>query len=155
MDSDLNTFNELVQRFDRDFFCKRTGDGVLRVYHNKFALRPYDVDGTIYQIATAEPYHVFSLTDTWMFNGKKADWGYMPVYFKLCSLEDPSSALKFIEREEEKSRIKESRRVSNIAGDMAYEMRDAVKRDTKDVLTHSLDRKKDKRRIYDKRIKGD
>lgn len=153
MNLSISTLNELVRRFDRDFFCKKTGDGVLRVYHNKFALRPYEVDGTIYKIATAEPYHVFSLTDTWMFNGKKADWGYLPVYFKLCSLEDPSTSLKFIEREEERARSKESRRVSNLAGDMAYEMRDAVKRDTKDVLTHSLE-KTDKRRIYDKRIKG-
>jgi hypothetical protein len=153
MNLSLSTLNELVQRFDRDFFCKKTGDGVLRVYHNKFVMRPYEVDGTIYNIATAEPYHVFSLTDTWMFNGRRADWGYLPVYFKLCSLEDPNSALKFIESEEEKSRSKESRRVSNLAGDMAYEMRDAVKKDTKDVLTHSV-KKMDKRRIYDKRIKG-
>lgn len=154
MDLGFSTLNELVKKFDRDFFCKRTGDGVLRVYHNKFVLRPYEIDGITYHISTCEPYHVFSLTDTWGFNGRKRDYGYMPVYFKLCSLEDRDLALRIVEESDRKADEKESRRVSNLAEEMAYQMRDAVKEDTKDVLTHSLDKKKDKRRIYDKRIKG-
>jgi hypothetical protein len=56
---------------------------------------------------------------------------------------------ELLANEEREERLK-TRAQSSFAEDMAYQMRDAVKEDTKDVLVHSLDRKKDKRRLYER-----
>ncbi len=154
MDSELSTLTSILGLFDKSLFCKRTGDGVVRVYHHKEVMRPYELDGATYYFPVDEPYHVFSLTNTWGYNGMPVKYGALPLWDKLKSLEDRDRALRDVEQAEEQGEREESRRVANLAEDMAYQMRDAVKKDTKDILTHSMDTKKDKRRIYDKRIKG-
>ncbi len=154
MDSELSTLSSVLEAFDKSLFCKRTGDGVVRVYHHKYVMRPYDLDGETYFFPQDEPYHVFSLTDTWGFSGRPVKYGTLLIREKLKSLEDGERILRDIEESERRAEDLRSKRSTSRAQDMAYEFRDAVKKDTENVLTHSLDRKKDKRRIYDKRIKG-
>lgn len=130
----MNQFSltELLERFDRDLFCKKDGR-ILRVYHKK----------------GDDTYHVFSLTDTWGFDGSPRDWGYMPVYQKLQVVTDIGRSFELVQRSEEESHLRAERDVKNLTENMAYEMRDAIRKT--DVLTHSMDKTKDKRRIYDKR----
>jgi len=151
MDSELSTLTELLHKFDRNLFCKRTGDGVVRVYHNKKVMRPYDIDGATVYFEFSEPYHVFSLTDTWGYNGEPRKWGYLPIFQKLQMVSDVDRTFKELEESEKIHKAREEREIKNLTEDMAIEMRDAVRKDTNDVLTHSMDKTKDKRRLYDKR----
>ncbi len=150
MDSELRTLTEILSRFDKDLFCKRTGDGVVRVYHDKQVWHPYDLDGETYFFPNSEPYHVFSLTETWGFNGRPAQYGTLPIWEKLKSIEDSERQMKEVMESEERVRARKEHQQKSFAEDMAYEMRDAVKKDSNDVLTHSLE-KKDKQRNYEKR----
>lgn len=151
MDSYLRSLQELLNKFDKDLFCKRTGEGVVRVYHNKLVWRPYELDGDTYFFPNSEPYHVFSLTDTWGFNGNPAQHGALPIWNKLRSLEDPDRQMREVIQSEIQDDAIKDRHQKSFTEDMAYQMRDAVKEDTKDILVHSLNKKKDKRRIYDKK----
>ncbi len=123
----------------------------MRVYHNKRAWSHYELDGVTYLFPYNDPYHVFSLTDTWGYNGRPAQYGALPLWDKIRSLEDRDRAFREVFESEEKSREAQARTDKNLAEDMALEMRDAVKIDTKDTLLHSTDMKKDKRRLYEKR----
>lgn len=146
----LSSLNELVRKFDTEFVCLQTSDGVYRVYHNKRVMRSYDIFGSTYFFEHQEPYHVFSLTDTWAYNGSPRDWGYLPIYEKLQMIKDQDRLFQELQSREAKEGEREDRALHNLVESMAYEMRDAVKKDTGDTLTHSLDRTKDKRRDYEK-----
>ncbi len=148
MDSELTTLTSLLYRFDPELFCKRTGDGVVRVYHNKLVWQSYDLDGETYLFPRSRPYHVFSLTDTWGFNGRPVKYGSLPLWDKLKSIEDRDRQFREVLEAEEKSAELKTQRQTSRAQDMAYEFRDAVKQDTGDILTHSLDTKFDKRNLH-------
>lgn len=150
MHSEVRRVSEVLSRFDKDLFCKVTDDGVLRVYHHKYAWRPYDVEGETYLFLHDDPYHVFSFTDSWGFHGNRANYGSIPLWNKLRQIEDRERVFEEIRISQERSESSREREDKNLCEAMAFEMRDAIKKDTNDVLTHSLDTKKDKRRDYEK-----
>ena len=121
----------------------------MRVFHRKYKHKAYEIDGEAYHLLVEDPYHVFSLTDSWGFHGKPREWGSLVVQEHICRLMDRERVYREILEAERKEAELESHATKSLADEMAREMRDAVKEDTSDVLTHSMDKKNDRRRLYD------
>ena len=152
----LSSLNNLVKKFDRNLFAKMGFDGTLRVYCNATKFKSYDLDGETLLVTYKEPYHVFSLTDSWGYNGNKRDWGYTPVeeHLQQISLQNRERQLReIIESEKRAEELKDKTR-ANITESMAHEMHSVLKHETRDVLFHSMDKKKDSRYLNDKKLKG-
>lgn len=152
----LSSLDELVKKFDKNLFAKMGFDGTLRVYCNAFKFKAYDLEGMTLYVTEKDPYHVFSLTDTWGYNGKRRDWGYIPVENHLCRIriENRDKQLKEIEESEKQALESKDKTRANISESMAHEMHSVLKHETKDVLFHSMDKKKDSRYLNDKKLKG-
>ena len=156
MDSEVSRLTGLLEKFDKNLFAKRDGLGFVRVYCHSFEWKPYEFDGITLLAPVDKPYHVFSLTKNWSYWGERVQWGYLPLYEKLraVSLEQRDRVFKEIEDSEKRAEEAKERNLKSLSETMAKEMRDVIKIETGDILTHSMDRKKDKRRLNDKRIKG-
>ena len=149
------SLNKLVQKFDRNLFAKVSFDGTLRVYCKSFKLKRYDLDGFDLLVSVEEPYHVFSLTDTWGYNGKKRDWGMVFVEQKLAQirLDNRDKQIREIEESERKAKESKDRATANMTESMAHEMHSVIKHEMKDVLFHNTTQK-DSRYLNDKKLKG-
>lgn len=156
MDSELALVNKTVKRFDRDLFAKRDGGGVVRVYCNQTKYTVYSLEeGVNLFVPHNEPYHVFSLTDTWGYWGNPVRYGLLPLSEKLrhISWENRENLFAELEESEREAQEAKKRGLANLTGDMAREARDVFKDATKDVVFSNIDKKKDIRRKYEKRIK--
>jgi hypothetical protein len=155
MDSEVTKVNRLLKRFDRKMFARRSGDGIVRVYCNAGSPRAFEVDGMTIVHLINEPYHVFSLTDTWGYWGRPCAYGYLPLWDKLraVSLESRDRITQELDKSEKDAEAKRKRNLANLTESMAYEARDAIKELTKDVVFSNVDKNKDPRRKQDKKIK--
>lgn len=151
----LSSLNELLAKFDRSLFAKKGFDGTLRVYGTVTKLKAYDLDGDTLFVTVKEPYHVFSLTDTWGYQGKKRDWGTIFVEQKLeqIRIANRDRQIYEIEESERKAKERKDRDVANTTEAMAHEMHSLIKHEMKDVLFHNTTQK-DSRYLNDKKIKG-
>lgn len=155
MDSELVLVNKAVKNFDRELFAKRDGAGVIRVYHDKREYDVYKYEGANLFVPVSRPYHVFSLTDTWGYWGKPVSYGLLPLREKLLQVSMENRDRLFQELTDAEKASEETRKkdISNITENYAREAREVFKDATKDVVFSNIDKKNDKRRIFDKKIK--
>jgi hypothetical protein len=157
VDSDVLKINKTVRRFDRDMFAKRDGNGVIRVYHKAVKYTEYCLGkGEFLMVQEKNPYHVFSLTETWGYWGDPVTYGSLPLNEKLYQISLSNRDKMFAELEASEKKAEEDKRKSaaSVSNDMARQAHEVFKEATKDVVFSNMDKKNDKRRKYDKRIKG-
>lgn len=156
MDSYLSMVNRLVARFDKNFFAKRSNDGVVRVYCNKYSLKPVVIDDetTIYY-PDNHPYHIFSSTDTWGYWGSPVTYGSLPLWDKLrqLSFDNLDKIHREIAESQARAQTEKKRARARLVDDMAHEACDVFKEATKDVVFSTIDKTNDPRRKQEKKIK--
>lgn len=152
MDYELSRVNSIVQEFDKDLIARRNKDGVIQVCQLIRQWDAMDIDGKTVMYPRDIPSLVFSLTDTWTVNGKAAEWGHEPLYWKLkeISFERRDEMLRDIEQTNQKAQESKQRDLKNHFEAAAYEACDVFKKTFNDINTSSMDKSKDPRRRQDR-----
>lgn len=144
-----------LQQHDAKLFCKRHENGCLAVYRESDAFECYEIDGKKLLYSRRNPWFIFALTHDWKSTGRSVDWGILPIMKKIRMSDSHHHDLaQFSISSIEKTNKSQDRDVVNQHESFArYELRDAMKREFKDTLTHSLP-KIDQRYAGDKSIKN-
>ena len=154
MDSEVNRINRILKKFDRDLFCRRGPDGVLRAIQKVKGWDIYDVSGVTLLSSTFKDHHAFSLTDTWSGHGKPVTWGHEPISDKLRHIALNRKDELMRELRENQDRFQEKKEREEMANyeAIAEGSREVYKKAFSDTLTHSLDKSLDPIRKHDRRI---
>ncbi len=155
MDSEVKRYNRFIKRYEPELKAHRSKDGIIRVSHFEPTWMPYDVDGETLLAITINPYLVFSMTDTWGAQGRPVEWGLEPLYWKLRELGYEVKDQVMADFDRQRARAEQSKENSrrNLFEDVAYGMRDDLKRTLSDVNTASMDKSLDPRRKYERSIR--
>lgn len=155
MDKELLRFNKLVRRFDRDLTVRRSLHGVLQVCQKKRRWDAFEFEGQTILYAYDDLSPVFGLTKNWSSFGEGVSWGYEPVLAKLneISLERRDQLRRELEKERERLEETRHRDRMNMFEGIADETRLVYKEAFKDINTSGMDKKKDPRRKFERKIK--
>lgn len=152
MDTEVIKVTNLARKFDKDFFAKRTRDGVIRVMHRVPRWNGYDVDGVTIVCNEPQEYLVFSLTEDFSSGSRQASWGELPLRQKFLeiSFDRRDEMLKEMEENNRKADEAKDRQISNACEDVAREMRSDFQKTFSDTIATGGE---DSRRKYDRRAK--
>lgn len=135
MDSVVKSLNSGIKKWDPALFFQRSNVGVLHMYRKS---------------GQSTISYVFSLTDDWTVKGDPVPWGLCPIIERLRAI-DMWNDDTFRRMEMGNAKVDESKTRSfrnNIHAFFA-DFRSQLAKDTKDVNTALMDKKKDPRRKQD------
>ena len=132
-----------VKRHDEKLFVKKDDFGRMSVWRESYALRPYEISGSVIQCLEPAPHYIMSLTENWTMNAKPCEWGVEPILERLKSI-DAWNRDSFVnsEMEENNRRVDESkqRSINNKIEDATYEAYGTFKKVFADINTANINK---------------
>lgn len=157
MDSYVARMTRAVKTIDRTLYCKRN-PMTEKVYVMKEAkkVKSYLMeDNSTLHVAYTDEYQVMALTHNWSVYGESVPWGEVPILERLREIDRHNKAdlVRELELKEEKRRESERRHMRGEAEAFFSDYRREFMKSFSDVNTSNMDKSKDVRRKYDKRLK--
>lgn len=152
MIAEVQRVNRHLKLYDPLLFARYDSDGTIGVYRRGKRFMKYDLDGddTLFY-AVDWPEYVFALTDTWAKGGNPVPWGGDIILDRLHMIDAWAKKRYFEELEEEEQKVdaKKARHLRNEAEAFWSDSRGQFKKAFGDVLTHSMNKNENKRRLKD------
>lgn len=130
-----------VQSYDSKLFCGMNREGKPCIFRKSNRWEVYDLgSNNTLLVSQPSPHLIMTLTHDWSSNGQVVDWGILPI---LKKLQDSDNAKRnvtedWISDDEKEKRSEEKARQNNTESFLRYELRDAMKKDLKDINTANL-----------------
>lgn len=138
---------QTLKEHDPELFLNKNYKGELQVMRKSFRMMPYDVNGNTLFVKTPAHHYIMSLTEDWTSKTNPVEWGLEPIARRLREIDDwgAESAFQRMMKQNEKLDEQKRKSFSRLTEDVALEWRKDFKKHTSDILTHSMDQKKDPR----------
>lgn len=157
MSFQARAYTRAVKRYDRDLYCDKNRMGVLCIFRRVKRYIPVVEAKDFKLLNLAEDKQlVFSLTDTWTAQGKPRAWGVDIVLDRLREIDLQARERLIEEMDAANERVDQSleRDRRNKFEAFASDFRHIVKKETDDILIHSLSKDEPNKRLRDRRIKN-
>lgn len=139
-----------IKEHDSMLFLNRNYLGELQIMRKSFISVPYDLNGITLNVQTPSPHYIMSLTEDWTGRTRPVDWGLEPIMRRLGEIDNwgGESVYERTLKDNERIETRKKNSFTSLTEDVAREWQKDFKKHTKDILTHSVDKK-------DPRSKGD
>lgn len=154
--SRVRSINNELKSHDPKLYIGKHTSGTWCVFRESKRVETYFIEelGSNVDFILPAPYLVFALTDDWTMRGNPVEWGILPIMRKLKHSDlwhrdvvgELLNAKEKYEEDQSKARISANETFMK-------EFRNDFKKTFADVNTATMDKSKDVRRKYEKRIK--
>ena len=130
-----------VQGYDSRLYCGMNWEGKPCIFRKSNRWEAYDLgDNNTLLVSQPSPHLIMTLTHDWSSKGEVVEWRTLPI---LKKLQDSDNAKRnvtedWIANDDKEKRSDETARRNNMEDFLRYELRDAMKKDFKDLNTANL-----------------
>lgn len=145
----------VVKKFDRNLYCKRNTLGKVLVMKKSKRFHSYLMEGYSLSVAMPADVCVMALTHNWSTKGVSVPWGECALEERMREIDRSNKSDLFEEMKKQHEKIDRSKKrdLANATEAFVSDSRREIMSSFQDVNTANMDKSKDIRRKYDKRLK--